>query len=99
MRALAVSFLLAVSIGVLCVYMVLVLLFSGFMQPVTVMAALPLSMGGAFAALLVTRSSLSMPSLLGLLMLMGIAGQKLDPAGRIRAARRCGCDGANRTRR
>jgi multidrug efflux pump subunit AcrB len=37
------------------------------------MAALPLSIGGAFGALLVTGSAFSLPSLLGLLMLMGIA--------------------------
>ena len=67
------NFGMAMLTGTLCVYMVLVLLFRGFMQPVTVMAALPLSIGGAFGALLLTGSSLSLPSLLGLLMLMGIA--------------------------
>jgi multidrug efflux pump subunit AcrB len=69
------SFLLAVSIGALCIYLVLVLLFGELLQPLTVMSALPLSMGGAFGALLITGSSLSMPSLLGLLMLMGISGK------------------------
>jgi multidrug efflux pump subunit AcrB len=53
--------------------MVLVLLFGGFMQPVTILAALPLSLGGAFVALLAVNSSFSMPSLIGLVMLMGIA--------------------------
>jgi multidrug efflux pump subunit AcrB len=51
---------------------VLVLLFKDFMQPVTILAALPLSIGGAFVALLVTGKSLSMPSMIGLIMLMGI---------------------------
>ncbi|RYE94304.1 MAG: efflux RND transporter permease subunit, partial [Oxalobacteraceae bacterium] len=69
------NFMLALLIGVLCIYMVLVLLFKKLMQPLTVMAALPLAIGGAFGALLLTRSSLSMPSLLGLLMLMGISGK------------------------
>jgi multidrug efflux pump subunit AcrB len=73
MQELFTSFGLAMLIGILCVYMVLVLLFKGFMQPVTVMAALPLSIGGAFLGLLATRNALSMPSLLGLLTLMGIA--------------------------
>jgi multidrug efflux pump subunit AcrB len=73
MQELFTGFGLAMLIGILCVYMVLVLLFKGFMQPVTVMAALPLSLGGAFLGLLLTRSALSMPSLLGLLTLMGIA--------------------------
>jgi multidrug efflux pump subunit AcrB len=52
---------------------VLVLLFKGFMQPATILAALPLSLGGAFVALLATHSAFSMPSLIGLIMLMGIA--------------------------
>jgi multidrug efflux pump subunit AcrB len=67
------SFGLAMLTGVLCIYMVLVLLFGGFMQPVTILAALPLSLGGAFVALLATQSAFSMPSLIGLIMLMGIA--------------------------
>jgi multidrug efflux pump subunit AcrB len=67
------SFGLAMLAGVLCIYIVLVLLFKGFMQPVTILAALPLSLGGAFVALLVTKSAFSMPSLIGLIMLMGVA--------------------------
>jgi len=66
------SFGMAMLTGVLCVYIVLVLLFKDFLQPVTILAALPFSFGGAFVALLVTHSSFSMPSLIGLLMLMGI---------------------------
>jgi multidrug efflux pump subunit AcrB len=72
MQLLFQSFGLAMSIGVLCIYMVLVLLFRDFMQPATILAALPLSIGGAFVLLLLTRQSFSMPSLIGLLMLMGI---------------------------
>jgi multidrug efflux pump subunit AcrB len=72
MQLLFESFGLAMSIGVLCIYMVLVLLFRDFMQPATILAALPLSIGGAFVLLLLTRQSFSMPSLIGLLMLMGI---------------------------
>ncbi len=73
MKELFSGFGLAMLIGVLCIYMVLVLLFKGFLQPMTILAALPLSIGGAFAALLITHNSFSMPSLIGLLMLMGIA--------------------------
>ena len=72
MQALFESFSLAMSIGVLCIYGVLVLLFRDFLQPVTILAALPLSIGGAFIALLLTGKSLSMPSMIGLIMLMGI---------------------------
>lgn len=73
MKSLFASFGLAMFTGVLCIYMVLVLLFHDFMQPVTILAALPLSIGGAFIALLLTGSAFSMPSLIGLIMLMGIA--------------------------
>jgi len=66
------SFGLAMLTGLLCVYIVLVLLFKDFLQPVTILAAISLSIGGAFIALLVTHNSFSMPSLIGLLMLMGI---------------------------
>ncbi len=67
------SFALAMLTGVLCIYVVLVLLFKDFMQPATILAALVLSVPGAFLALFVTRTALSMPSMIGLIMLMGIA--------------------------
>jgi hydrophobe/amphiphile efflux-1 (HAE1) family protein len=67
------SFGLAMLTGVLCIYIVLVLLFKDFLHPVTILAALPLSLGGAFVALLVADKSFSMPSLIGLIMLMGVA--------------------------
>jgi multidrug efflux pump subunit AcrB len=63
---------LAMLTGVLCIYMVLVLLLKDFAQPVTVLAALVLSIPGAFLALFLTGSGLSMPAMIGLLMLMGI---------------------------
>jgi multidrug efflux pump subunit AcrB len=72
MAALFASFGVAMLIGVLCIYGVLVLLFKDFMQPITILAALPLSIGGAFVALLITGKALSMPSMIGLIMLMGI---------------------------
>ena len=72
MEALFASFGIAMIIGVLCIYGVLVLLFKDFLQPVTILAALPLSIGGAFVALLITNRALSMPSMIGLIMLMGI---------------------------
>ncbi len=62
----------AMLIGILCIYVVLVLLFADFLQPVTILGALPLSLGGAFLALALTNNSFSMPSVIGLLMLMGV---------------------------
>ncbi len=67
------SFGLAMLTGVLCIYIVLVLLFKDFIQPVTILGALVLSVPGAFLALFVTHSAISMPSMIGLIMLMGIA--------------------------
>ncbi|MEB2349463.1 MAG: efflux RND transporter permease subunit, partial [Comamonadaceae bacterium] len=67
------SFGLAMLTGVVCIYIVLVLLFKDLLQPVTILAALPLSLGGAFVALMLAHQSFSMPSLIGLVMLMGIA--------------------------
>jgi multidrug efflux pump subunit AcrB len=72
MQNLFASFGIAMLIGVLCIYGVLVLLFTDFLQPVTILAALPLSIGGAFVALLLTHKALSMPTMIGLIMLMGI---------------------------
>ncbi|AKJ31058.1 efflux RND transporter permease subunit [Caldimonas brevitalea] len=67
------SFLLAMLTGVLCIYIVLVLLFKDFVQPVTILAALVLSIPGAFLALFITQTAVSMPSMIGMIMLMGIA--------------------------
>jgi multidrug efflux pump subunit AcrB len=66
------SFGLAMAVGILCIYVVLVLLFHDFLQPITILAALPLSVGGALLALLITGSNFSMPVVIGVLMLMGV---------------------------
>ncbi len=66
------SFGLAMLTGVLCIYIVLVLLFKDFVQPMTILVALVLSIPGAFLALFITNTALSMPSMIGLIMLMGI---------------------------
>ena len=66
------SFGEAMAIAVLCVYCVLALLFKDFFQPVTILSAIPLSVGGAFVALLVGRGELGLPALIGLIMLLGI---------------------------
>lgn len=67
------GFLLAMATGVLCIYIVLVLLFKDFVQPATILVALILSIPGAFLALFITHTAFSMPSMIGLIMLMGIA--------------------------
>jgi multidrug efflux pump subunit AcrB len=66
------SFGIAMAIGIFCIYGVLVLLFHDFLQPVSILMALPLSLGGALAPLVLTGTSFSMPAVIGLLMLMGV---------------------------
>ena len=66
------SFGLAMAIGIFCIYAVLVLLFHDFLQPATILSALPLAMGGAVFSLWVSGQSFSMPVVIGVLMLMGI---------------------------
>lgn len=72
MGELASGFAIAMLTGVCCIYMVLVLLLEDFVQPVTILTALILSVPGAFLALFLTHSALSMPAMIGLIMLMGI---------------------------
>jgi HAE1 family hydrophobic/amphiphilic exporter-1 len=59
--------------GLLMVYAVQVLLYKDWFQPVTRMAALPLSIGGAFLMLFLTHTEIGLPAVIGILMLMGIA--------------------------
>jgi len=63
----------ALILGVIVAYMVLASQFNSFLHPVTVLSILPLSIAGAAFALLVTGKTLNIFSMIGLLLLMGIA--------------------------
>jgi HAE1 family hydrophobic/amphiphilic exporter-1 len=67
--------ILAFLSGVGMIYAVLVLLFRSFFKPVTIISALPLAIGGAFVGLVSAHESISIPSLIGLLMLLGVAAK------------------------
>ncbi len=67
------GFMMAMGVGVFCIFAVLMLLFHRVLQPFTILMALPLSIGGAFVGLLATGSSMSMPAMIGFILLMGIA--------------------------
>jgi HAE1 family hydrophobic/amphiphilic exporter-1 len=69
------GFAVAIVSGIVLMYAVLVLLFGTFVQPITLLTALPLSLGGALGALTLTRGSLAVPALIGILLLMGIAAK------------------------
>jgi HAE1 family hydrophobic/amphiphilic exporter-1 len=66
---------LAIVSGISMIFAVLVLLFRSFFKPVTILSALPMAIGGAFLALIIMGMSVSMPSLIGLLMLLGLAAK------------------------
>jgi len=67
------GFGLAMLTGILSVYLVLLLLFRSPVQPLVILGAVPLCGAGAFGGLLVTGYALSLPSLIGLLLLTGVA--------------------------
>jgi multidrug efflux pump subunit AcrB len=66
------SFAQAMGAGIMMMYAVLVLLFGSFLQPITILFSLPLSIGGAIFALYITNEAVSLPVVIGILMLMGI---------------------------
>ena len=66
------GFLMAMGAGIMMVYAVLVLLFGSFLQPLTILFSLPLSIGGAILGLLIGHMPISMPVVIGILMLMGL---------------------------
>jgi hydrophobe/amphiphile efflux-1 (HAE1) family protein len=74
-KELVANFTIAVAAGVLMVFAVLVLLFARVFQPITILSALPLSLGGAFLALFLTNTPFSLPVMIGVLMLMGIVAK------------------------
>ncbi len=65
-------FATAMIVGIMAIYAVLVILFHKFVQPLTILSALPPSAAGAIVALLIAGYGLAINSLIGLLMLMGI---------------------------
>lgn len=73
MEELMTGFSVTISAGILCIYVVLVLLFKDFMQPATILTALILSIPGAILSLFMTHNAFSMPAILGIIMLMGVA--------------------------
>ncbi|WP_404939090.1 efflux RND transporter permease subunit [Pseudomonas sp. JDS08PS003] len=66
------KFGVAMGLGIMMVFAVLVLLFRDFLQPLTILVALPLSIGGALGGLLLYGAAIDLPVVIGLLMLMGI---------------------------
>ncbi|WP_244448000.1 efflux RND transporter permease subunit [Neorhizobium vignae] len=66
------SFAVAMGSGVMLVLVVLILLFGSLLAPWTILASLPLSIGGVAAGLMLSGNAVSLPVVIGILMLMGI---------------------------
>jgi len=66
------GFAQAMGLGLMMVLGLLVLLFGNVFQPITILLSLPLAIGGVIGALLLTNNAISMPVVIGILMLMGI---------------------------
>ncbi len=66
------GFATAMIAGIMLVYVTLALLFSSFVTPITILLTLPLAIGGAIFALYIFGLAMSLPVVIGFLMLMGI---------------------------
>ncbi len=69
------SLLAALGIGILLVYLIMVALYENAIYPFVVLAALPLATIGAFLALALTMNELTIFSMIGLIMLMGLVAK------------------------
>ncbi|MFA6321139.1 MAG: efflux RND transporter permease subunit, partial [Candidatus Omnitrophota bacterium] len=67
------SMLMAVGMGILFIYLVLASLYESFIVPFTIMLALPLAVCGAFVALFIANNTMNIFTLLGMIMLLGVA--------------------------
>jgi len=64
--------LLSIVVAIALVYLILVVFFRSLLTPLVILLAIPLTTVGAFGALLLTGTALSVPALLGVLLLIGI---------------------------
>jgi len=62
----------ALGMAVIFIYLILASQFGSFLQPIAIMASLPLSLIGVFLALLITGTTLNLFSIIGFIMLMGL---------------------------
>jgi HAE1 family hydrophobic/amphiphilic exporter-1 len=65
----------ALGVAVLLMYLILVVQFGSFLDPLAILVSLPLSLIGVVLALLVTGSTLNIMSLIGVILLMGIVAK------------------------
>jgi hydrophobic/amphiphilic exporter-1 (mainly G- bacteria), HAE1 family len=69
------SIFTALGVAVMLMYLILVIQFGSFLDPLAILSSLPLSLIGVVLALLITRDTLNIMSLIGVMMLMGIVAK------------------------
>lgn len=65
----------AISVSILLVYMVMVALYNSLLYPLVVMFSLPLAIVGAILALIITGNTLSIVTMIGMIMLVGLVSK------------------------
>jgi HAE1 family hydrophobic/amphiphilic exporter-1 len=69
------SIFAALGVAVMLMYLILVIQFGSFLDPIAILSSLPLSLIGVVLALIVTRDTLNIMSLIGVILLMGIVAK------------------------
>ena len=69
------SIFAALGVAVMLMYLILVVQFGSFLDPVAILISLPLSLIGVVLALIITRDTLNLMSLIGVILLMGIVAK------------------------
>jgi HAE1 family hydrophobic/amphiphilic exporter-1 len=69
------SIFVALGVAVMLMYLILVVQFGSFLDPLAILISLPLSLIGVVLALIITRDTLNLMSLIGVILLMGIVAK------------------------
>lgn len=69
------SMMIAIGLGVLLIYLVIASLYESFVTPFTILLALPMAVSGAFGALMLFNKTIDLFSMIGFVMLMGVAAK------------------------
>lgn len=72
MQEIFARFATVLTLSILCIYAILVLLYNHFFYPFVILAAIPLSIGGALLALMITQKELGLFALIGMVLLLAL---------------------------
>jgi HAE1 family hydrophobic/amphiphilic exporter-1 len=75
---------IALGVAVALMYLILVVQFGSFLDPIAILISLPLSLIGVMGALAITGNTINIMSLIGVILLCGIVAEERDPAHRLR---------------